>query len=268
MPNWVKALREFEWISSLVNMGFGLGMGIWQYATYPNIPLAIAVGLMIAVMLMYGLDFIRRRMKDRGGFGVRFDNVSRDDLGESIRDSMDNLNLSVQKGNDSNAHFYFIGRSVSGNAIIHVKRPKDLENYILVYSVKAIGPNHKEMLQALPELVQAWVRDTTGAEIAGTDAALNMAWPDQVTAIKRIPLTRELTESEFFDAIDAVEQTMNVFQLKLNAMLIQAHLFVGSKQNTQDDQQQLAEESCPETDTDSSDCQSETQTHQDTPEDA
>lgn len=123
-----------------------------------------------------------------------------------IRQWLDAFSIAVKKNDSPEAYFGLVATYNNGLSV-NIHRLKNLGRYVLLRSAILIVPEHKEVFDNLPEEEKEVFSVRFNVELSKTAVGgyIMDLKEGRVILERRIPITTELTEGSFMDAIDQLQ---------------------------------------------------------------
>jgi hypothetical protein len=105
---------------------------------------------------------------------------------------------------------------------ILVTRPKALDRYIVLQSSIIISPADKAMFDGLPEEEKGLFAGRLAVELSktGMGYVMDLATSSNITLLRRVPITANLNEGNFMEAVDALDNAKQGALRTLILMLV------------------------------------------------
>jgi hypothetical protein len=131
--------------------------------------------------------------------------VSPDNVEANIRTWLDRFGLSVAKGPDESDTIFSLFVTLRNGVGITIWRPKSLDRYVVLATLVSIKPSDQDVVNQLSPEETARFTARIRAEMARVKLIYTAESPLRtITLQKRIPITDNLTEDVFMQAIDEV----------------------------------------------------------------
>ncbi|MBS1824530.1 MAG: DUF2299 family protein [Acidobacteria bacterium] len=127
-----------------------------------------------------------------------------------IGEWLDAFHLGRRKLQPTDDAIFHIEITMHNNARVEVLRTKDLEKYIILRRIVAVGDSHRKIWAAISEKERTRIALETLNEVSRLKMGYAMQWPTLFSVNKRLPITSSLTESSFIEALDEVEAASEI----------------------------------------------------------
>lgn len=218
MFQWVRRRSE-DVVNGLITAGVIAGGGVvltLLRAFLPNLftyVLWCLIGSALTSAIVVAWILLRRIPK-------RLPETTPENVEGNIRSWLDAFLITTQKINEPNAMFGLLVTLQSGMKIVIV-RPKDLNRYIQMETAIVMSPDDKARFDALSKEEQNIFGATLSVDLSRTGMGYVMDLPNNsVVLSRRIPITANLNESAFMEALEALDHAKMGMHRLLVLMLI------------------------------------------------
>jgi hypothetical protein len=146
--------------------------------------------------------------------------VTPENIEANIRAWLDSFRLGVKREENPDALFTIIASLDNGMPIL-IWRPRLLDRYIMVEGHIRISPDDKAIFDSLPEEEKAVFAMRLSVELSRDSMGfvMNLAQTNDIVLQRRLPITTDLTESNFMTAVDEVTNATHRAFKTLSLML-------------------------------------------------
>jgi hypothetical protein len=154
-----------------------------------------------AISLIVGMAFIIHGFYQT----ANRDQVTTENVESHVREWLDTAELGPHKVPDSNFFFKFKTEAIKGNPPIYIGRTKEGDRYLTIFSKIGFSDEDKTSFGSLSKSEQGQFYEKLRVEIARSKIGYIIeGLPFAITVLKRVPITKDLTEATFLDRIDEV----------------------------------------------------------------
>jgi hypothetical protein len=187
-------------ISSLIIIGVGAVLDYLQHShpSWFGVVLWGLVGCGLIAVILMPFILLKRLPK-------RAPEVTPENIEANIRTWFDSFRLSTKRIDDPQSLFALLA-TLDNDMKILITRPKLLDRYIAIHSAITISPDDKAMLDGLPAEEHGIFAMRLSVELSRTGMGYTMDLPkNTITLTRRVPITANLNEGNFMEAVDAVD---------------------------------------------------------------
>lgn len=156
----------------------------------------------------------------------------------NIRTWLDAFQVTTQRVTEPSAIFAFLVTLTSGMKSV-IMRPRLFDKYIQMESAIRMGVDDRARFDALPQEEQSVFAATFSVELSRTGMGFTMDLPNNNFILcRRIPITPNLTEGNFMEALEALDSAKVGTHRMLTLMLIDVKRKLREKQEQEQEQEQ------------------------------
>ena len=134
----------------------------------------------------------------------------------NIREWLDVFRLTTQRLQEPSAYFGFLVTSPSGMNMV-ILRSREFDRYVLLRGGLNIAPEDKKNVDALSDEEKGRLVSRLTIALSRSGMGFEMDWPgNRIALTRRLPITANLTEASFMEAVEA----MDVAKLGIHRELI------------------------------------------------
>ena len=183
------------------HLGIGVSAGnsgsalSWRF----RIALSLAVGALVwSAITTYRLSKLEVGVEDIESNVVRWSET---------------FGFATRKGDPNTATYFSRVLTLTNGIPVTVVRPKEQGNYLVLASSLGLSPEHREKMLRLSASERTTVLRTVLLELARARIGYNISADNLVPTIlvsKRVPITSQLTEAVFVDAVLELESALTL----------------------------------------------------------